>query len=460
MLASLTEASSFVYSYNDPCTGVLKTITVPNTGVTVAYYGQTKTFTPQEFSNGSFEAWTVQVYSSYGGNNPCSEIVGVPTAVNIAQSTATNFLSLTNSLSSLADIASSATSASSNVLGATSSLQSTTSMGSGASGGGTSGGGSSSGNGGDDNKSSGGSGSGNSESNNSGSTTQNSNSNTTSNSNSGSGNNGGEGGSSSGGDGGGGGKSNLVGGSVSSVQGSTSGGGGSSSGSSNNSKNGGSNSNNTKNGNRPNILASSDMVGYSFNNADVKTGAKVSAGYTAMKWDGSASYGISADYTSAIKGPNITGFYAFMHKRRIDLISLSGTIGFTDKMSAYGTFAFGQMWSLTKKKKLKVVYMVTASSGSISGEKYLGTAAIAGGMYDLKLSKRIDIKMLCLYVYAPYVSYYNDILLKSPHVVLPIIGTNIGITKKFKFNVNIGGAWAVNVAALNYTIMFGTRILM
>jgi hypothetical protein len=454
VLASFTEASSFVYSYNDPCTGVLKKITVPNTGITVAYYGQTNTFSPQDFSNGAFETWTAQVYSSYGGNNPCSEIVGVPTAVNIAQSTATNFIGLTNSLSALADIASSATGGTSNVLGVAGSVQNSTGAGTGGSGGGDNKG---------DSKSSGGSGSGtsggNSGSGNSGggSSENNSSTPTSSSSNSsGSGNNnsGNNGDNSSSGDGEGG-KSNLVGGSVSSVQGSTSSGGGSSS-----SSKGGSNSNNTKNGNRPNILASSDIVGYSFNNADVKQGAKVSGGYTAMKWDGSASYGISADYTSAIRGPNITGFYAFMHKRRIDLISLSTTVGFGEKMTVYGTFAFGQMWSLTKKKKLKLVYMVTASSGKVSGEKYLGTAAIAGGMYDWKVSKRIDVKMLCLYVYAPYVSYYNDILLKSPHVVLPIIGTNIGITKKFKFNVNVGGAWAVNVAALNYTIMFGTRILL
>ena len=455
VLASFTEASSFVYSYNDPCTGVLKKISVPNTGITVAYYGQTNTFTAQDFTNGNFETWTAQVYSSYGGNNPCSEIVGVPTAVNIAQSTATNFIGLTNSLSSLADIANSATAATSNALGATGSVQNSTSVG-GGSGGGKSddnnGGGNSGG--GSDNKSSGGSGGGNNSENNSSTPTS------TSSSSSSSGSTGtGDGNSSSTESGGGGGKSNLVGGSVSSVQGSTSGGGGSSSGGSSNSK-GGSNSNNAKNGNRPNILASSDVVGYSFNNADVKQGAKVSGGYTAMKWDGSASYGISADYTSAINGPNITGFYAFMHKRRIDLISLSSTIGFGEKMTVYGTFAFGQMWSLTKKKKLKLVYMVTASSGKVSGEKYLGTAAIAGGMYDWKVSKRIDVKMLCLYVYAPYVSYYNDILLKSPHVVLPIIGTNIGITKKFKFNINVGGAWALNIAALNYTVMFGTRILL
>jgi hypothetical protein len=85
---------------------------------------------------------------------------------------------------------------------------------------------------------------------------------------------------------------------------------------------------------------------------------------------------------------------------------------------------------------------------------------IKGVVHDFKVTKRFDVKVLMLYVYAPYVSYYNDILLKSPHVVLPIVGTNINITKRFKFNVNIGGAWAVKEAALNYTVMFGTRMLL
>ena len=102
--------------------------------------------------------------------------------------------------------------------------------------------------------------------------------------------------------------------------------------------------------------------------------------------------------------------------------------------------------------------MITASYGNVYGESFIGTAAIVGGMYDIKLSKRIDVKLLGLYVYAPYVSYYNDILLKSPHVVLPIIGTNIAITKRFKININGGGAWAIKENALNYTIMMGTRL--
>jgi len=166
------------------------------------------------------------------------------------------------------------------------------------------------------------------------------------------------------------------------------------------------------------------------------------------------------DYTTALRGPNISGFYAFINKRRIDLISTSLTIGFDAKPTVYGTLALGQMWDLDKKKKAKALYMLTASAGSVYGEPFVGTAAIAGAMYDLKIGKRLDIKLMGLYVYAPYVSYYNDILLKSPHVVLPIIGTNIGITKKFKLNINGGGAWAIQENALNYTVMMGTRFLL
>ena len=177
-----------------------------------------------------------------------------------------------------------------------------------------------------------------------------------------------------------------------------------------------------------------------------------------MRWDGRRSYGLLLDYTSVIKGPNLTGFWANMAKRRIDLISVTATISFNGRGSQYGTLALGQMWSFPKVKNLKAIYLATGSFGNVYGEKFLGTAAIAGGMYDWKVSKRIDIKLMNLFIYAPYVSYYNDILLKSPYVIMPIIGTNIGITKKFKFNVNFGGAYAIKQNVMNFTLMFGTRL--
>lgn len=528
LLLSSVAFGQISYSYVDPCTGVTKTISVPSSGVTVTYYGEINTFQPNDFYNGTFEAWAQGVYGSFGGNNPCASVVGLPTGINIAQGTTLNFLSIVNSLSAVQDLAGGGStdilsgvqnttrtdkkekngngnSSNSSVSGnsnSSNSSQGNNSNGSqnqqgsqngqgsqqngqpvlqgGSSGGNTQGqnnnqsnpnggsAGSSSGQGQQNNGGSGttqgqqgsgqpGSGSteGQQGSGQSGSVTPGSNAGGSGSTGNGSTGNTSSSGNTQGGSGGnnnssnpnstteppkeesGGGKTNIVGSATNNAQAAS-----------------------NKNGNRPNVIASSDFVGFNFKNSDVSYGGKITGGYTSARWDGARAHGVLCDYTSALRGPNISGFYAFIHKKRIDLISTTLTLGFDRKMTVYGTLSFGQMWDLGKQKKAKALYMLTASSGSVFGEPFLGTAAIAGAMYDLKVGKRIDIKLMGLYVYAPYVSYYNDILLKSPHVVLPIIGTNIGVTKKFKLNINGGGAWAIKENALNYTIMMGTRFLL
>ncbi len=136
------------------------------------------------------------------------------------------------------------------------------------------------------------------------------------------------------------------------------------------------------------------------------------------------------------------------------------SLGFEGRGSVYGTLAGGQMFMFPKVPSLKAVYMGTISYGQVYKTPFIGSALIAGGMYDLKFGKRIDIKLMTLFVYSPYVSYYNDLVLKSPYVILPSLGTNISITKRFKFNINAGGAWAIKVNTLNYTITCGTRLLV
>lgn len=481
VVISSANAQSFTYSYTDPCTGIRKNIAVASSGVTVSYYGQVTTFTPSDFYSGAFEAWTNNVYNSFGGINPCASVVGMPTATSVAQSTAINFIGQVNSLSALADLSSNLGAVgSTDILGGATGSASNSSVGGDSKGNsnnnnnntsngnnsnsitttfnGNTGGSSSSNGNGQSNESQGGSsktdGGTNGSSGSEGNTTEGgsdvgSNSSKTSNE-TGISNDTGTG-SSTETSSEGGGKTNILGGSINSV-------GGSSGGSSNGGSKGASST--AKNGNRPSILASSDFVGFNFKNADVSFGGKVTGGYTAMRWDGKRANGITADYTSALKGPNITGFYANITKKRIDLISGTFTIGFDRQMSAYGTVALGQMWNLGKKKKAKAVYMITGSWGRVYGSSFIGTAVITGGMYDLNVGKRTSIKLMGLYVYAPYVSYYNDILLKSPHVVLPIVGTNISVTKKFKININGGGAWAIGESTLNYTIMMGTRLLL
>ena len=501
-------AQTYNYSYTDPCTGNLKTIVVPiNGNVTVAYYGEIGSFNQNDFTNGTFDAWTNNIFSQYGTNSPCSEIVGLGTAINVTQGTALNVLGILNSLSSISDLASGST----NILGG-----SVSSLNNGGSG--------------NNNKK------GNNPQNGSGGTTTNTNNSTTNNNQNqtnGTGNSN-EGGStpsgtnetsSNGGNGttnqnvgtqnptqaGGttteGGSNEVgnqttepsVGGEINNQTTTENGGNSNNSGVGTTGNNGGNGStgsgsgNNqteegqpttegaegqgktnitggasttikstptTKEGGKPTIVGSGDFIGFNFKNSDVKTGLKLTGGYTAMRWDGKRSTGCLVDYTSALKGPNITGFYAFIRSKSIIIGSGTLTVGFIGNKSLYGTIAVGQMFTFKKPKSLKLLYMATVSYGQVYRESFLGTAVIGGATYDMKIGKRFDIKLMNLLVYAPYVSYYNDVVMKSPYVMLPSIGTNIKLTKKFKFNINAGGAWDLKTSALNYTVTCGARMLV
>lgn len=487
------DAQTYNYSYTDPCTGNLKTIVVPiNGNVTVAYYGELGSFNANDFTNGNFEAWASNIFNQYGQDSPCSQIVGLGTAVNVTQSTTLNVMGILNSLSTIASLTGGAT----NILGgAVGSVSNSSGDGESNNNNNNNKNGNNSGNSNPSNPS----GSGGSVSNQSNPNTQTQSggtqegAGTSSSETSGNPEGSGSTGSTSSTEGGGsegttpssGGES----GGTSSDPGSGSSSGGNTSGTSGNGNGGQTSSNQegsqttsektegktnitagasntakatptSKEGGKPSVVASSDFVGFNFRNSDVKLGAKATGGYTAMRWDGQRSWGALADYTSALKGPNITGFYAWMRPKSIILLSGTATIGFEGNKSLYGTLAFGQMFKFKKAPTLKVVYMATASYGQVYRVSFLGTAIIGGVMYDIKVGKRIDIKLMNLMVYAPYVSYYNDVLLKSPYVMLPSIGTNIGITKKFKFNINAGGAWDLKTAALNYTVTCGTRILV
>lgn len=490
---------TFDYSYKDPCTGTTKIIQVPSNGITVTYYNQIKTFNPADFYNGGFERWSQSIYQNFGNNNPCSQIIGIPGAINIGQQTTLTFFSIITSIASALDVRESMSGKTDLLSTSINSVEKSDSK--------KNSNNSQNNNGSNTNSPS-------DKINTSGSNTNQSNSSTVQ---SGSNNSSNTNGSSS--------QSNTTGTNNSQPvnTGYSNQSGTNSNGQSNKTtseKNNQSSTNNTtnteqskstssgvpngtnqnkqdnntnsntqvindqqqptttkktdllgstvsslgnmsssnKNGNKPIIVGGGDFIGFNFFNSDITFGGKFTGSYTSMKWDGTSVKGLIADYTSAIRGPNVAAFYAKIHKKRIDLISTSLTLGFDTKFSLYGTIAIGQMWTI--KKNLKAVYLATASFGNIYEERFLGTAAIAGGMYDLKINKRFSAKLMCLYVYAPYVSYYNDLVLKSPHVVLPIVGTNINLTKTFKFNINAGGAWAVKENTLNYTVVMGTRFIL
>jgi hypothetical protein len=546
---------------------MLKSISVPTNGVTVTYFGEINTFNPEDFNNGIFNTWANNVFSSFGGNNPCGSTIGISSSINMAQNSAMNVLGILNSLDAISSISgggmntngvtessksggksdkknnknnnqsqsngsvttetnsssteptgstgtsstestgstgtsstestgstgtsstestgstgtSNSSSTESTGSTGTSSTESTGSTGTSSTEStgstGTSSTESTGSTGTSSTESTGSTGTSSTES--TGSTGTSTGSTGTSTESTGS-----TGTSSTGSTGSTGTSSTESTGSTGTSTESTGNGSSNGSGTENSSNNsetevaiqeekpssnvlGGSvgsvqNSTNSKStnpakGNAPTIVLSSDFAGFNFKDGDVTYGGKGTAGWTSVNWSGTKSHGFMLDYTSANRGPNFTAFYASIKKKRIDLISGTGTVSFFGKGSLYGTLAIGQMWSLNKSKKLKVIYMATSSVGNVFETKFIGTAFIAGGMYDLSVGKRIQIKFTNLFIYAPYISYYNDMVLKSPYVIMPLIGTNIGITKKFKLNVNLGGTYAIGEDVLNFTFMMGTR---
>ncbi len=489
LLSGIVSAQSFNYSYTDPCNGKVYNISIPygQNQIAVTYYGQVGTFTANDFNNGVFDNWAAGVFNQFQNASPCGGI-GTTVTVSQTQSTALNVISIFGALSAISDMASSGTG---NIMAAAGSVTSVSGNGeskdnknsssgsqgqSGSNGtnqssvgsqgqtqsnGNNSNGSSSSGtttgnnnNGGSGSESTGGT------TTNTGGSTGSGETGGTGSTNTGSGSTGGSGGTttSSTGSGGSGGdgstsnqtqtteekKSDAIGGTTNAVK------SGSSSGN-------GKGSATSKNGGRPSILMSSDLVGFQFNEGEISKGSRVNAGYSSVRYDGLRSHGVMVDYTSSIQGGNITGYYAWIKPKAITLLSNTVTIGFAGSGSIYNTVAFGQMRSI---KKFKAVYMVTASGGQIYKEPYYGSAAIVGGNRDFKVGKRLDIKTMALFVYAPFVRYYDDAVLKSPFVILPIVGVNLGVTKTFKLNFNFGGAYSIGDNILNYTVMMGTRLAL
>ena len=517
-------AQTYNYSYTDPCTGNLQTILVPfNGSVTVGYYGFIGSFTQQDFSNGTFETWANNIFTQFDGS-PCSEIVGLTGSINIAQDVVLNTVGLINSLSSLMDMAGGSTDFLTGSINSASNSSNSETKGGGKKNNNGSGNNTANNNNGtttnnnnsttnnnqnqqngtsntnegstttsgtnETSSNNGGNGTpntnvGNETSTQTGGTTteggtnengnqqtitsinQNQNTNENSSNNNVSGN---TGGSSGNGNSGNGENTNQKGQEGNQVGGNN--------GNENPDQspeqieepeeNGGTNItqgatktvNQNKEGGKPTVIASSDFVGFNFQNSEVRTGLKLTGGYHNLRWDGATARGGLVDYVSAQKGPNMTGYHAWVKKKSMALLSGTLSVGFEGRGSLYGTIAGGQLLMFPKVPGLKAVYMGTVSYGQVYKTPFIGTALIAGGMYDLKAGKRFDIKLMGLFVYAPYVSYYNDLVLKSPYVVLPSIGTNIGITKRFKFNINAGGAWAIKENALNYTVTCGTRLLV
>ena len=445
---------SFIYSYIDPCTKQSKFINADMSApIVISYYGQIKTFTYGELSDGTFDAWINNIYVKYQSTSPCQGVLTTTTTTTSTNQVSNIIGNVTNLLSlDLSSITGGVTGGVGNNVGGT------TSSGSGSI---------------TNNKKK----NDNNNNSNSGSI-DNSSTNNGSNSNQGTGENGGN-------------SSENQGGSVGS------GGGTVGNGSNNNGSSSGSNSGSGSNTSgetpkeekpndqqiedtkteqqktqsastakaagrakaetqKPAILVTGDIVGVQ-TRADGSQDARGTMSFTRVKGDGTASIGFSADYMVNAKIGNLSAIRSWIgtnkngHKH-INVASVG--LGILPK----STTANALLIRVNSIKSFTALYGVSGTYGQLFGEELISTIAIGGFMYKGKIGKAVDATIIMAGIYSPYSKFYTESIFDAKPIIIPFLNLNYKLTKTFGIGLTGGGTYIAGQDILNFQILMGAKL--
>ena len=445
---------SFIYSYIDPCTKQSKFINADMSApIVISYYGQIKTFTYGELSDGTFDAWINNIYVKYQSTSPCQGVLTTTTTTTSTNQVSNIIGNVTNLLSlDLSSITGGVTGGVGNNIGGT------TNSGSGSI---------------TNNKKK----NDNNNNSNSGSI-DNSSTNNGSNSNQGTGENGGN-------------SSENQGGSVGS------GGGTVGNGSNNNGSSSGSNSGSGSNTSgetpkeekpndqqiedtkteqqktqsastakaagrakaetqKPAILVTGDIVGVQ-TRADGSQDARGTMSFTRVKGDGTASIGFSADYMVNAKIGNLSAIRSWIGTNKAGhkhINVASAGLGILPK----STTANALLIRVNSIKSFTALYGVSGTYGTMFGEELISTIVIGGFMYKGKIGKAVDATIIMAGIYSPYSKFYTESIFDAKPIIIPFLNLNYKLTKTFGIGLTGGGTYIAGQDILNFQILMGAKL--
>ena len=409
MIGLGVKAQSFSYTYIDPCTKEIKSITVSsmngNLPIVMNYYGQVKTFTPAELQNGSFETWANDVYNSYGKGNPCAQI-GIQTittnVLNISNTIVNNVVALSSMLTSITDVA--ATTASTAASTATNSVSGVTNSVSGSStASGSSGG---------------------SEGNNTSKPEEKKTEEQ---------------------------KQEEAKQEEQKQEEAKQEEQKQSSGSSKTASRG------TAKQDKPAIMLTGDIVGMQ-RAADNAQDAKLTTSFIKITGDKKKSLGVAIDFTVNAKVGNVSVFKSWITtkttRKHIDLVSNSISIL---PNSFSNTLVYIRIDNV---KKFTGLYGVGGMYGELNKEPLTTLVTIGGGMFKGQVTKNIDAVFIVAAVYVPYMKYYTESIFQAKPLILPFMNINYKLTKAFRFGLTAGTTYSVTEQLVNYQILFGGKLTL
>jgi hypothetical protein len=209
---------------------------------------------------------------------------------------------------------------------------------------------------------------------------------------------------------------------------------------------------------KPAILLTGDIVGLQ-KTEDGSQDARGTFSYTRVKGDGTASLSFSADYMVNARIGNITAMRSWIvnksnGNKHINLIS-SGFSMMPGSVS--NTSMFIRINSL---KRFTALYGVAGSYGKLYEEELISGLAIGGFMYKGKITKKMDATIIIASVYSPYTKYYTESWLKNKPIIVPFFNFNYKVTKTFGIGLTGGTTYMVNQNVLNYQILCGAKLIL
>lgn len=441
-LLPLVSYGQWSYTFTDPCTLTQQTVQMGSSNsIALNYFGNVQTFTQQDFTNGTFDAW-LDLVAQANSANPCESVTQVIMNTTSSVAIQNTIGVITNIMSVLGgDMIPQAVGqavggsgvpvaeAIDNSAGEDEESEENSSD-------------NSSGNQSSDNSSSSGSQSG--ESGGSGTSSGQSSGSGASQTSGGQGNTGGNGTSTGGAEGG------------TEEESAEAAGGTSLANSISNAVDGGDGSAEA-NKNSGSLIASGDIV--VIDNRDNSNGrqVKVVGSITHANTKQNKIQGALFTYTTVTNDFSLTLYKSWINpKRTFNLVAANTTMtdfnqNHLNTTTALESFKFG-------KKKFTGMAGLNFTIGKLGERNLQNLSAVAGAHRNFRVTPKITTSALLLGVYSPFTQFYEGKWWDPGVLIVPFSSWDIQITKTFKYNISFTGVWQSGGNALNYQVLTGGKI--
>jgi hypothetical protein len=188
---------------------------------------------------------------------------------------------------------------------------------------------------------------------------------------------------------------------------------------------------------------------------------RMTASFTRANTTNTRVWGILGNFTTQVNLSNITFYKAWVLPK-----SQWTIIGANSSMLNFERDAFNTS-TLVASKKFKGNWKKLTAMGGLNfttakiGESSLNNlSAIGGGFFSYNIGKKVSGSILCLGVYSPFTHFYEGRWWESGTLLVPFNSWDYKISKTFKFNVSMSGIYEMKQSVLNYQILMGGKVLL